>query len=76
MVLIGAGIPLDSQGNIGKQEFLKKVLGKMVDVVSRGVIEYIINKRNAVLISAKTTLRERWQKVRKKWDELEQGKCF
>lgn len=63
MILIGAGIPLDSQGNIGKQEFLKKGLGKMVDVVSPGVIEYIINKRNAVLISAKTTLRERWQEV-------------
>lgn len=57
LILIGAGIPLDSQGNIGKQEFLKKGLGKMVDVVSPGVIEYIINKRNAVLISAKTTLR-------------------
>ena len=35
----------------------------MVDVVSPGVIEYIINKRNVVLISAKTTLRERWQEV-------------
>lgn len=63
LILIGAGIPLDSQGTIGKQEFLNKGLGKMVDLVSPGVIEYIINKRNAVLISAKTTLRERWQEV-------------
>ena len=59
LILLGAGIPFDSQGNIGKKEFLKKGLGKMVDVV----FEYIINKRNVVLISAKTTLRERWQEV-------------
>lgn len=63
LILIGAGIPLDSQGNIGKQEFIKKGLGKLVDLVSPGVLEYIINKRNTVLISAKTTLRERWQEV-------------
>lgn len=63
LILLGAGIPFDSQGNIGKTEFLNKGLGKMVDVVSPGVIEYIINKRNVVLISAKTTLRERWQEV-------------
>lgn len=63
LILIGTGIPLDSQGNIGKQEFVNKGLGKMVDVVSPGVLEYLINKRNTVLISAKTTLRERWQEV-------------
>ena len=63
VIMIGAGIPLDSQGNIGKQEFIKKGLGKLVDLVSPGVIEYMINKRNSVLISAKTTLRERWQEV-------------
>ncbi len=63
LILIGAGIPIDSQGNIGKNEFMKKGLGKIVDVVSPGVVEYIINKRNTILISAKTTLRERWQEV-------------
>lgn len=63
MLMIGAGIPLDSQGNIGKQEFIDKGLGKQVDLVSPGVVEYMINKRNTVLISAKTTLRERWQEV-------------
>ena len=63
LILIGAGIPLDSQGNIGKQEFVNKGLGKLVDLVSLGVLEYIVNKRNTVLISAKTTLRERWQEV-------------
>lgn len=63
LILIGAGIQLDSQGNIGKQEFLNKGLGKMVDIVSPSVLEFTINKRNSILISAKTTLRERWQEV-------------
>ena len=35
----------------------------MVDIVSPGAVEYEINKRNTILISAKTTLRERWQEV-------------
>lgn len=63
LIFIGAGIFIDSQGNIGKQEFIEKGLGKLVDLVSPGVLEYIINKRNTVLISAKATLRERWQEV-------------
>ena len=63
LILIGAGVPLDSQGNIGKDYFVEKGLGKLVDAVSPGVTEFVINKRNAVLISAKTTLRERWQEV-------------
>lgn len=63
LILAGAGVPFDSQGNIGKQEFVRKGLGKLVDVVSPGVVQYILNKRNTVLISAKTTLRERWQEV-------------
>lgn len=60
LILIGAGIPLDSQGNIRKQEFVNKGLGKLVDLVSPGVLEYIVNKRNTVLVSEKTTLIERW----------------
>lgn len=63
LILIGAGIPIDSQGNIGKENFVEKGLGKLVDTVSPGVTEFEINKRNCVLISAKTTLRERWQEV-------------
>lgn len=63
MILIGANIPMDSQGNIGKKVFVDKGLGKLVDIVSPGTVEYILNKRNTVLISAKTTLRERWQEV-------------
>ncbi len=42
---------------------MNKNLGKLVDIVSPGVVHYGINKRNTILISAKTTLRERWQEV-------------
>ncbi|MFW0154466.1 type II restriction endonuclease [Rothia sp. P6271] len=63
LILIGADIPMDSQGNIGKKFFEDKDLGKMVDIVSPGSSEYSIYKRDTVLISAKTTLRERWQEV-------------
>jgi len=63
LILIGAGVAMDSQGNIGKESFVSKGLGKLVDAVSPGVVEFEENKRNTVLISAKTTLRERWQEV-------------
>lgn len=63
LLLMGASIPMDSQGNIGKRIFVDKGLGKLVDVVSPGVVEYIIDKNYTCLISAKTTLRERWQEV-------------
>ncbi len=63
LILIGAEVAVDSQANIGKQEFIVKGLGKLVDLVSPGILEYVVNKRNTVLISAKTSLRERWQEV-------------
>lgn len=63
LILAGAGIPMDAQANIGKKAFESKGLGKLVDVVSPSVVEYIIDKSDTVLISAKTTLRERWQEV-------------
>ena len=63
LILIGAGIPLDSQCNIGKKLFVEKGLCKLVDIVSPGVIEFNINKSDVITISAKTTLRERWQEV-------------
>lgn len=63
MMLIGCELPYDGQGNVGKEIFSKKGLGKMVDEVIPGAIQYTINKRNCILISAKTSLRERWQEV-------------
>lgn len=63
LLFMGAGIELDSQGNIASKFFAEKGLGKSVDLVIPGAIEFGINKRNVLLISAKTTLRERWQEV-------------
>lgn len=63
LMLIGASLPVDSQGSIGRGTFTKKGLGKLVDFVSPGVVQFMANKRNTVLVSAKTTLRERWQEV-------------
>ncbi len=63
LVLLGAGVQIDSQGKIGKELFMNKGLGKLVDLVSPGVVEFSINKNLTCLISAKTTLRERWQEV-------------
>lgn len=63
LMLVGADIPAEAQGAIGKKEFMDKKIGKLVDFVSPGVVQYLHNKVNTVLISAKTTLRERWQEV-------------
>lgn len=63
LLLVGADIPADSQGSIGKTFFQTNQIGKLVDFVSPGVNHYLINKRDTFLISAKTTLRERWQEV-------------
>lgn len=76
LILMGAGIPMESQGNLGKEHFVEKGLGKMVDVVSPGVIEYEINKRKTVLISAKTTLRERWQEVPEEMGRIGASEMF
>lgn len=63
LLLIGSDIPSDAQGAIGKQYFRTHQIGKLVDFVTPSVAEYLVNKRNTMLISAKTTLRERWQEV-------------
>lgn len=62
-ILMGAEIPFDTQGTIGEGMFKDTRLAKLVDCVSPGAIEYSLDKRNTSLISAKTTLRERWQEV-------------
>lgn len=63
LLMMGAGIPVDVQGAIGKSFFQNNQIGKLVDLVIPGVAQYKSNKRNTMLISAKTTLRERWQEV-------------
>lgn len=64
MILIASNIPMDSKDPIGKKVFLDIGLGNSVDIVSPGAIEYMLNKRNTVLISIKTTIRECWQEIR------------
>lgn len=63
LVIMGANIPLDSQGNVGKKFFEEKGLAKIIDLVSPHATAYELDKRRTILISAKTTLRERWQEV-------------
>lgn len=63
LLLMGAKIKLDSQGSLSSGIFEKHDLGKAVDIVSPGVIEYSKHKRKVKLISCKTTLRERWSEV-------------
>lgn len=76
MVLIGANISMDSQGNIGKQVFVDTCLGKSVDIVFPGAIEYTLDKRNIVLISVKTTLREGWQEILEEMGRTEAREMF
>lgn len=63
LLFMGADIPVQTQGAVAKPQFSRFGIGKMVDFVSPSVVQYLTNKRNTILISAKTTLRERWQEV-------------
>lgn len=63
ILLTGAKISYESQGNVGKKQFVDKDLGKLVDLVLPNSNAYKIRKYDCILISAKTTLRERWQEV-------------
>ena len=63
LIFMGAGIEIDSQGNVAGEFFSERGLGKSVDLVVPGAVEFELNKRNVALISAKTSLRERWQEV-------------
>lgn len=72
LLFVGAEIPYTDQSSIGTKKFTEKNLGKLVDLVSPGILEYEINKSNTILVSAKTTLRERWQEVP---EEMERTKA-
>lgn len=63
LLFMGANIAFDEQGLIGSGIFDTRHLAKLVDHVIPGVTEYKIHKRDTIAISAKTTLRERWQQV-------------
>uniref|UniRef100_UPI001C309545 type II restriction endonuclease n=1 Tax=Deinococcus sp. GbtcB9 TaxID=2824754 RepID=UPI001C309545 len=55
-ILLRSGIFFDNQGVIGSKLFETERLGKLVDCVVPGVIEYSLEKRKCSLISMKTTL--------------------
>lgn len=63
LLLLASGARLDSQGALAGGLFEENGLGKAVDLVVPGVAEYSIKKNKVVLVSCKTTLRERWQEV-------------
>lgn len=62
-ILTRCGIMFDNQGVIGSKLFNTERLGKLVDFVIPGVVEYNTERRKCALVSMKTTLRERWQEV-------------
>ena len=62
-ILLRCGIMFDNQGVIGSKLFNTERLGKLVDFVIPGVVEYDTERRKCSLVSMKTSLRERWQEV-------------
>lgn len=70
-LFMGADLPFDEQGLVGTGIFADKNLAKLVDHVIPGATEYGLNKKNIMAISAKTTLRERWQQI---GDEMQRTK--
>ena len=75
-LFIGANIPFDEQGLIGTGVFKDKNLAKLVDHVIPGAIEYGISKRNVVALTAKTTLRERWQEIGDELDRTRMSEIY
>ena len=57
------GYPFVSQGEIGKENFKKKGLGKMVDSLLPSIDAFEKRRDKVVIGTMKTTLRERWQEV-------------
>lgn len=76
LIVMGSGISIDSQGSLASGIFESHNLGKAVDLVSPGVAEYDIQKRQVTLISCKTTLRERWAEVVEEKDRTGASEIF
>ncbi len=55
--------PYDTQSSVGTEFFTKHGLGKKVDLLVPGAEKYIQNRSKSAVVTAKTTLRERWQEV-------------
>lgn len=63
LILKHCGVECQAQGEIGKDFYAQNGLGKLVDLVIPSAEAYTKNKRNTILLSSKTILRERWQEV-------------
>jgi len=57
------GYPFEDQASLGSDFYKKNNLGKMVDGVLPGKKEYESKRDKCLVITMKTTLRERWQEV-------------
>lgn len=55
--------PYDNQSDLGNSFYRDNHLGKMVDVIIPSKEEYEAKRSRCMMITAKTTLRERWQEV-------------
>lgn len=61
--LAAFGIPFQDQNTLGNTFFKKNNLGKKVDFIVPNAETYEISRSRCAIVSAKTTLRERWQQV-------------
>lgn len=55
--------PYNDQSTISKKVFKEKGLGKIVDGILPGMESYERNRSKCLVVTMKTTLRERWQEV-------------
>lgn len=58
-----AGIEVESQGEIAKGFYEENNLSKLVDLIIPSAEQFQRDKRKCIFVTAKTTLRERWQEI-------------
>ena len=57
------GYPFDDQSTVAEGFFQEQGIGKIVDGIIPGKDSYINNRAKTLIITMKTSLRERWQEV-------------
>lgn len=62
-IMAAYGYPYDDQSKLGKKTFEQKGLGKIVDGILPGMDAYQTSRQKCLILTMKTTLRERWQEV-------------
>lgn len=76
IALLWSGLPVDYQANIGLKIFDNYGLKKQMDLVVPGVQEFEIDNNKTVVISMKTTLRERHQEVNDEKKSVSAAKIY